>query len=459
MPKKYGIVTIRGPRRSGKTTIIKLLIQDLIENHHIEPDRIYYVSLDYSGIKNIRLFQILEVIARQEQDEKYVFLDEVSMYDNWALDLKNAFDTGMIFNGKLKIIATGSHSMDLAEATEKLRDRQGPLANEFNLGGNLLFTPLRFPEIVEGIRGDIRVILDKGKQRRVKLRFEMLRNLSEGIISNELQELHDNFFVTLSEIFKNYLIHGGYPKAIKRFYEIKSIDKNFYFDIADLLIKDSNKAGLDPETLNKILAELVIPNKLSGILDESKLMEIKRDIKKQEIQRYLRYLTSTWTFFLSYRERKDNTCEPNYQERPKLYILDPFIFHALYAYTNNIPDPFENSIEFIEKPDFCGLLTESIIASHLVLSQQLFAHVSHINYDKVLMYNIRENNISHEIDFILCINREDKRHRFIIESKYREKFKTEHIPPSTIVLTKDKLYLDDKRKITYIPVPLFLMLF
>lgn len=456
MVGKYGIVTVRGPRRSGKTTVVKLLIRSLIEENRIKPHNIYYISLDYGGIKDIRLFQILETIALQGEDEKYVFLDEASMYSDWALELKNMFDAGLIIRGKLKIIATGSHSMDLAEAVEKLRGRQGDLAMEFNLGGNLLFTPLRFPEVVEGVRDDIRSLLDRGKRRRVKTRFEALKSLGENIISSELRELHDKFFVILSELFENYLVHGGYPKAVKEFYEAGFIRKDFYFDIADLLIKDSKRVGLEPDVMKNVLAELVVPEKLSGTLDISKFAEIRKDLGKHEVQRYLKYLTSTWAFFLSYREKKDTICEPNYQEQPKLYVLDPFIFHALYAYINNIPDPFEASKTLLNNKDFRGLLIESVIASHLLLSQQLFTHVPHVNYDRVLMYGFTEG---HEVDFILCINRDNGLHRFIIESKYRERIKTAILPRGTVVLTKDTLDVNEERRITYIPTPIFLMLF
>jgi predicted AAA+ superfamily ATPase len=140
IPNKYGIVTIRGPRRSGKTTLIKLVIKHLMVEKNINPSNIFYISLDYGGLKDIGLFDIFKVIADTENYEKYVFLDEASMYEKWSLELKNLVDVNIVLKGRLKIIATGSHSMDLVQAAALLRDRQGELANEFNLGGNLLYT-------------------------------------------------------------------------------------------------------------------------------------------------------------------------------------------------------------------------------------------------------------------------------------------------------------------------------
>jgi predicted AAA+ superfamily ATPase len=459
IPNKYGIVTIRGPRRSGKTTLIKLVIKYLMVEKNINPSNIFYISLDYGGLKDIGLFDILKVIADIENYEKYVFLDEASMYEKWALELKNLVDVNIVSKGRLKIIATGSHSMDLVQAAALLRDRQGELANEFNLGGNLLYTPLRFSEFVEGVNKEVSSLLSEIKFRKHKNRFNILKELSEGIVSNELEDLYNKYFITLDQLFKNYLIHGGYPKAIKEFYEQGKINNNLYSNLAELLIKDSEKSKLEPQILKNILAYIVEPKKLSTPLGSYGIR--LKDLKKKEIRKYLEYLFSTWTFFLSYPERKDKTCEPNIQdyEHSKLYVLDPFIFYSLYSYINNIPNPFEYSIKLVEDQTFSGLMVESIIASHLLLSQQLFEHVTHVEYERVLMYSRRSDKDDHEIDFVLCVTKNNERYRFIIESKYRKGISEKSSRQRIIVLTKDTFYFDGKNKRIYIPTPIFLMLF
>jgi len=457
-PGKYGIVTLRGPRRSGKTTVIKLVIRDLLEEFGIDPSAVFYLPMDYGGLRGVRLFDALFSIAGAGGGEKYVFLDEVSMCREWALELKSAFDAGIVSAGKLKIIASGSHSMDLAEAADKLRGRQGDLAREFNLGGNLLFTPLRFPEVVESVSEEVRRFLDARKFRRVNARFELLRSLSEGVIGEGLRELYDSYFATLNQMFENYLLHGGYPKAVKDFYEAGQVDKSFYADLAQLLVSDSRAAGLDADTLKVLLAELVRPERLSGVLSLASLR--LRGVGRRELWEYLKYLISTWAFFLSYSESKGRACEPNYsdEEHLKLYVLDPFIFHALYSYVNNVPDPFGASKALIERPDFRGLLVESVVAAHLLLSQQLFEHVAHVSYDRVLMRGTREGG-GREVDFVLCIRKGDREYRFLVESKYRERAFREASISKTIVLTKDLLDVDRRSGTAYVPTSVFLMLF
>jgi len=80
----------------------------------------------------VDLFGSIDAIA-QLPGEKYVFLDEASMRRDWAFALKNLVDAGLIERSKLKVVVTGSYSMDLADAASKLSGK-GHLASLFNLG-------------------------------------------------------------------------------------------------------------------------------------------------------------------------------------------------------------------------------------------------------------------------------------------------------------------------------------
>ena len=137
-------------------------------------------------------------------------------------------------------------------------------------------------------------------------------------------------------------------------------------------------------------------------------------------------------------------------------MLDPFIYHALYTHLNNVPDPFQYSRELVNDSGFKGLLVESVVASHLLLAQQLFEHIASVEYDRVLMYRLLSED-THEVDFVLCIAKGSTQHRFLIESKYRRTLPITLLGESKIVLTKDTL--EGRDRTIYIPIPLFLMLF
>ena len=470
----YGIITIRGPRRVGKTTLLKLVVDHLIRERKVDPLSIFYVSLDYQGLKDVDLAEIIEVIAHSSNGEKYIFLDEVSMYRDWALVLKNVYDMGLIERAKLKIIATGSHSMDLAEAVSKLRDRQGDLARKFNLGGNLIFRTLRFSEVIEALDPEINRELQSSEFRKVKKRFQVLQYLSQGIIDEALRNIYDSYYSLLVTSFEDYLVHGGYPKAIDLYYKYGTIDESIYKDIAKLLIGDSERADLNPNTLSNILFYLTDENSLSGPLDlsdlASKLGVSRKDVRDRgfSLGQYLEYLKSASAFFFAYQEGDE--CVSNFEPsiRPKNYVLDPFLYFSLYSYLRNIPNPFGKSKEMLENESFKGLLVESTVASHLLNAQFLFEHISDVRFENVLMYTRAEGS---ETDFVLCVNRSTERYRFLIECKYRKRpeVNKESLKDAStfIVLTRDKLYKEElrdekgstTRHVIYVPVPVFLLLF
>jgi predicted AAA+ superfamily ATPase len=112
------IIILTGLRRVGKTTLMKLIIEELIAKG-IDSKHILYVSLDdYLLHKN----NILEIVNEFRQVHKikieekiYLFLDEVTYKEDFHVQLKNIYDSQ---NTKL-FVASSSASM--------LRDKKASL--------------------------------------------------------------------------------------------------------------------------------------------------------------------------------------------------------------------------------------------------------------------------------------------------------------------------------------------
>src|SRR5690606_4717865 len=102
------IILLAGIRRVGKTSIMKLLVKELIEKN-IDETRIFFVSLDDYILNNKSILEIIEtyrLIHKIKIEEKiYLFLDEVTYKDNWQQQLKNMYD-----RENVKIIASSSSS-------------------------------------------------------------------------------------------------------------------------------------------------------------------------------------------------------------------------------------------------------------------------------------------------------------------------------------------------------------
>ena len=147
-PSDYGILIIKGPRRIGKTSTLKLIIDDMIKDGHPK-ESFVYLSLDEDSFfaeveKKKRLKEILlNIIELYKQEGKplLLILDEITFYKGWARVLKNLYDSGVIRNG-IGVIATGSYSLDLSGAKRELSGRFGPLGEQ--CGEEIVFPPRRF---------------------------------------------------------------------------------------------------------------------------------------------------------------------------------------------------------------------------------------------------------------------------------------------------------------------------
>ncbi len=101
------ITFITGLRRVGKTSLMKMLISNLLKK--IDPKHILYLSLDsislekYSTLELVREFRKLQGLKRSEKI--YLFFDEAAYREKIHLELKNLFDSENV-----KIFASSSSS-------------------------------------------------------------------------------------------------------------------------------------------------------------------------------------------------------------------------------------------------------------------------------------------------------------------------------------------------------------
>jgi predicted AAA+ superfamily ATPase len=106
------ILILYGQRRTGKTTIVKQLIDELIRKGIKRQDILYFSFDKSSGM-------VSEILKQYEQmfngnfhaETKYVFLDEIQKAKDWNSDVKYYYDNFK----NLKIFLTGSSSLFIKE--------------------------------------------------------------------------------------------------------------------------------------------------------------------------------------------------------------------------------------------------------------------------------------------------------------------------------------------------------
>lgn len=111
------ITGIVGLRRTGKTVLLKQLIDYLIEHGH-QRDRIIYYSFDDEVVPLEEIFQDFASRAGVDVGDAgklHVFLDEIQKLDNWQNQIKYYYDT----HKNVKFYVSGSSSLFLKKKAEE----------------------------------------------------------------------------------------------------------------------------------------------------------------------------------------------------------------------------------------------------------------------------------------------------------------------------------------------------
>lgn len=188
------LIVLIGSRQVGKTSILYLLIQDLLAKG-IEEDAIFYFDLEdfeilellNSGVKNF--IQYLTGIGANLQKRVFVFIDEIQYLNNPSNLLKLLAD----HHKNIKVICSGSSTLDIRR---KFKDSL--------VGRKIVFEihTLSFSEF----------LTFKEKKHLVRLlkEFSWQKITEEDFKEPEILEIWEK---ELTSEFEEYMIYGGYPAA------------------------------------------------------------------------------------------------------------------------------------------------------------------------------------------------------------------------------------------------------
>lgn len=128
------ITAVTGPRRVGKTVLLKQIISYLIDRG-VKRENILYFSFDESLVNNSIKSVIRDwerMLGGLKEEKYYVFLDEVQNVLGWAEQIKTYYD---LYEKKIKFFVSGSASLNIRKGQESLAGRIieffiGPLSFE-----------------------------------------------------------------------------------------------------------------------------------------------------------------------------------------------------------------------------------------------------------------------------------------------------------------------------------------
>jgi len=348
------ICTLRGPRQVGKTTLIKLMIRELLENR-VDSHRIFYYACDL--VENpSRLVEIIRSYLETVDHlsgMKYVFLDEISSVKDWQKGIKHLYDLGELRN--TFVLLTGSHSLDIRRASERLPGRRGVS----NTTLDKILLPMKFSEYVETRDREFNHILGLLGIRNLGKRREIIFNLVKGKIPQDLKRL-SLYLDKLNQYLNEYLITGGIAKAVNDYYKSGEVMKSTYDTYVNVTIGDF----LRHNKSERYLAQLIkaINEDLCSQVSWTDLAK-KTDIGSHNtVSEYIEILKSGFVL-RPYYVLDRSSGSPRYRSNKKIHYGDPFIFHALNGWVNQSPS-FSLAQEYLGKHK--SILVEGVVGDHLI---------------------------------------------------------------------------------------------
>jgi predicted AAA+ superfamily ATPase len=417
------VYIIRGPRQIGKTTLLKKLIKNLIENN-IAPRRIFYFAFDIGNIKDDNevaelLYTYINFVRNEFKNQRlWIFLDEVTYTPDWAVGIKRVYDSGFLQDTTL--VVTGSSALDLKKGGERLPGRRGISPHENDL--NML--PLNFRAYLKNVYklNDLPSVLNFTSQEVYNVCYKA-----------------SYYEVEIRKAFEEYLLCGGFPLSILCLKEQNLIESSVYYTYFQALIGDLVKAGKKEWYIREILQ--VLFQKMHEPIDWFLISKESGIGSHHTVKDYIEILEAFFVLKVIYAIKQLGKNEISLKKRKKVYFSDPFLYSLFRAWTKGETEPFKETLKLVEDPVYKSKLVENVVAIHL---SNLFPMVSYWRNKG-------------EIDFIGMIS--SSSHYF--EVKYQEKITSEDKKElkkvkGGIIISKKTLAYDRENQIAIVPAHLFL---
>lgn len=279
------IKVVTGIRRCGKSSLMEIISDELVENG-VDKNNIIYINLDKRGYKDIKTDDQLEsLIDEKTKDitgDKFLFIDEIQNVKGFETII-NAFRE----EGDFSIFITGSNSYLLSgELMTKLTGRY----LEFEI------YPLTFDEYIE-----------------------MKKFYNFNVDNNMLIELNE------------YIINGGFPRAL--FFDSIQDKRNYISSLIDEIFKKDIKTRVKirkKETF-EIVKKYIINNFGSTMSINSILKGLKAAklaVTKETLSKYIQILIDAKILYEC--DRFDMKSKKSLSGEKKYYLAD----QSFYYYTN-----------------------------------------------------------------------------------------------------------------------------
>ena len=411
------IEIIIGPRQSGKTTGLMMLINDLI-NRGIAPQKILYINMDtideFDQFKSPMM--LVEQInhVRKKGERVYFFIDEVQRLETPGRFLKGVYD----LDKNIKIFATGSSSLEInSKIKEFLTGRKR----------ETYIFPISFKEYIRS-------------QGRIPNGLKTIP-LNKASLNQWVQN-EKAYGSYLTRVMEEMSLYGGYPAVIMAKNHDMKVDelKEIYQSYIKKDIIEFLKLGKAQTFINLIKA---LSSQTGNLINKSEICSLTGS-NSVTITKYMNILKETFVAdflppFVGNRRNEIKSAHKSY-----------FIDNGL---RNFVIRQFSN---YNLRPDK-GSVTENLIFSEFVKDGTLL--------NEELFYWRTKSGA--EMDFVLRpgtnvvvpieIKTSTARPRLLTKSFHS--FLNSFSPTKAILLNRDLFHIEKikQTKVYYIPIHWFLL--
>jgi predicted AAA+ superfamily ATPase len=150
------VLTLRGPRRVGKTVSLKLLVNDALANQHFNPQEVVWTT--FEALRTLDQIEERLIWIRDQFKPKLLVIDEVTAVIGWQQVVKKLKDSGLYRDTCM--ILTGSSAYDLKAGAERMAGRRGTIQHPdrvlFPMGFKEFWTQLHHhgisPDLPQGVQ-------------------------------------------------------------------------------------------------------------------------------------------------------------------------------------------------------------------------------------------------------------------------------------------------------------------
>ncbi|CAG4906988.1 MULTISPECIES: AAA family ATPase [Acidithrix] len=313
------LIVLRGPRRVGKSVLLKDTALTLCGRSDIDPRQLIYVALDGMTLADLRrVVRLGRELTRSMGERRRIWLlDEVTAVKGWTAELKYQRDNTPFGNDT--VVCTGS-SWD--DSSNVKRDLMAGRSGERSNRRSRILHPMSLRDVLIATN-------------RLNPSFEKVRPWElQSPDALRIVETLEPFVDELDLAWQSYLTSGGFPRAVAENHNTGAVSDSFLEDLASWLHRD-----VDPDAHDDSVPRLLstIEQHCSSPLSRKTLAEELGYADGNGFDVRLNRLTHAYAALWCHQIDVDGNRKRGSQS--KMYLADPLLSWIGPRLRSGIPSP------------------------------------------------------------------------------------------------------------------------